>query len=185
MIAMKWFTCFGLLLLAGMTLLADDEASNVPYVVASQYGHCYAKAVPSELYEDRGKTRVYTVAAERDILLHTYEWYGQVIHIECAVATPNGPTGVSVVRVGTRLRGHRANSTDLALAFYMDGKLIKRYSTLDLGGRRENVRESVSHYAVISEVDGFRREKSNDYTFTVRLINGKTLTFNPATGTAK
>ena len=87
--------------------------------------------------------------------------------------------------MGTRLRGQRANDADLALAFYMDGKLIKRYSTLDLAGRPENVSPSESHYLVISEVLGFRRGKSNDYTFSIRLINGRSMIFDPATGLAK
>jgi hypothetical protein len=76
--------------LAGLVLLqpvaragsVDEEASNVPHVVASSYGRCYAKAVPDSLYGQAGRTRVYWVLARQDSLLASYNWFAHLIFLE-------------------------------------------------------------------------------------------------------
>jgi hypothetical protein len=161
---------------------ADDEASNVPHVAASAYGRCYAKAVPDSLYGQRGRTTVYWVRAGADSLLATHDWYSQRIYLECNVAAGDGPVGLSVVRMGPWARGQVASAEELALAFYRDGKLLRRYSTLAIAGRPDRVRASVSHYVVIDSVLGYRWVDSNRYQFVLRTVDGRQLAFDPATG---
>lgn len=160
----------------------DQEASNVPHVTASSYGRCYTKAVPDSLYGSAGRTRAYWVRARQDSLLASYDWFSQRIFLECNVASGDGPVALSVVRFGPWARGHRASGQHLALAFYRGPRLLRRYSTLDIAGRPDNVSASESHYVVIDSVIGYRWLEGNRYRFEVRTTEGRVLSFDPATG---
>ena len=160
----------------------DQEASNVPIVRASEYGRCYVRAVPEDLYGSGGTTTVFRVEKEEDVPLHSYSWFSQQIFIECNVSDSKTPVGVAVVRLGPWQRGHRASSDHLAIGFYFKGKVLREYSTLDIAGSPDNVSRSVSHYAVIHKVLGFRGSGGNQYAFDVETTSGRTLSFDPATG---
>ncbi len=160
---------------------ADEEASNIPYVVAGTYGRCYAKSVPDDYYGERGFTRVYRVERERDELADSYPWFSPRLFLQCNMSR-NGDIGASLVRFGPWPRGHRANVDQLAFAFYFKGELLKRYSTLDVAGNPDNVEWSVSHYQVIRRVMGYRWIDSNDYAFEVETVDGRVLTLDPLTG---
>lgn len=170
------------LLSAPFSALADDEASNWAHVQSAEYGRCYLKSVPAEHYGSKGQTFVYSVTAQADQLLVTYPWYSKQIWLNCAVSNGKSATGISVVRRGPWSRGHRASANDLALAFAFNGKEVKRYSTLDLAGKADNVSASVSHYTVIEKVLGYRWVKSNEYVFEILLIDGRKQAFDPTTG---
>jgi hypothetical protein len=172
-----------LLLLTGLggAALADQEASNIPYAQSSTYGRCYAKSIPDDYWGEKGITRLYGVERERDRLIATYPWFSQRLYLQCNMSR-NGRIGASLVRFGPWPRGHEASAGDLALAFYFDGELLARYSTLDIAGRPDNVDMSVSHYVVIREVIGYRRLGSNAYAFEIETIDGRTLSFDPMTG---
>ena len=172
-----------LVLAHACVVFADEEASNISHVTASQHGQCYAKSIPAELHGQRGVTRIYKVAADKDVLLHALEWFSQRVYLECNVSPSSGPVGVSVVRLGPWARGHQANDNELGIAFYFKGALVKRYSTLDLAGAPDNVSRSVSHYTVIDSVDGYRWSGTgNRYEFVVRMTDARALRFDPTTG---
>ena len=170
------------LLSVPFSALADEEASNWPIVQSAEYGRCYLKSVPSESYGSKGQTYVYSVTAQADQLLVTYPWYSNQIWLHCAVSNGKSATGISVVRRGPWSRGRRASAQDLALAFAFNGKEVKRYSSLDLAGKPDNVSASVSHYTVIEKVLGYRWINSNFYVFEILLIDGRKLAFDPTTG---
>jgi hypothetical protein len=172
-----------LILLSGLggVAQADQEASNIPHVQSSTYGRCYAKSVPDDYWGEKGITRLYGAEPERDRLIATYPWFSQQLYLQCNMSR-NARIGASLVRFGPWSRGHEASAGDLALAFYFDGELLARYSTLDIAGRPENVEMSVSHYVVIREVIGYRWVNSNAYAFDIVTIDGKTLSFDPITG---
>ena len=170
-------------LLAALPAFADDEASNRPLVVASEHGNCYAKSVPSARYGNEGQTHVYVVEGGADTLVATFDWYADRLHLECNVADASGVTALSVVQFGPWARGQEASDDVLALAFYWNGRLLRRYSTLDIAGRPENVSASVSHYSVIDEVIGYQWVDGNRYRFAIRTIDNRTITFDAAAGT--
>ena len=170
------------LLLSPLAASADDEAGNSPRVFASRYGNCYAKSLPLELYGGKGTTKVYMVEAGTDRLVHSYNWYAQQLFLECNVAPAGKPAAVSVARTGPWPRGRRANASDLAIAFYRGGQLLKQHSTLDIAGTPENVSASVSHYTVLGHIDGYRWRTSNEYAFQARTVDGRNLSFDAATG---
>jgi hypothetical protein len=173
-----------LLLLAAMIpalITADEEVSNLPVVAADQWGRCYAKSVPAESYGSAGTTRVYSVTAEVDVLLDTYAWYAREMRLACNLGRPGEPPGTSIVQFGPWARGQRANGDDLALAFHLRGRLLRRYSTLDIAGSPDAVATSVSHYTVIRQVDGYQADGAN-LVFAIVTVDGRRLTFEPTTG---
>ena len=178
------FNCLlvAVLLLYLTAAVADDEASNTPRVFVSQYGNCFAKSVPMERYGEKGVTKIFMVGAGTDSLVDTYNWYAQQIFLECNVAPADKPVAVSVVRIGSWPRGRRANTADLAIAFYHGGQLLKQYSTLDIADAPDNVNASVSHYSVLNRIDGYRWRAGNEYSFHVRTVDGRSLSFDAATG---
>ena len=155
---------------------ADDEASNSTYVQSGEYGSCYAKSIPAEAYGGKGTTRIYAVSDKDDKLIQTYDWYAPKIAL---IDTGNG---LAVVRFGSWARGRKANADELAIAFYLDGKLLHSHSTLDIAGKPDNVSSSVSHYTVIKKHIGFRWIQSNDYAYDIETTDGRTISFNPETG---
>jgi hypothetical protein len=138
--------------------------------------------VPAETYGERGTTKIYIVGRETDGLVHTLPWYSSQIYLSCIVGRLGQKYGISVVQMGPWARGQEANADTLAIAFYFDGKLVKRYSTLDIAGSPKKVSPSVSHYEVFQAIRGFRRIESNFSVFEVWTADKRLLSFDPTTG---
>jgi len=170
--------CFCLLLMVieVSSVCADDEASNVVYVKTSKYGRYYAKCIPAEYYGTRGETRVYMVRDGDDKLLDSYPWYSQEVYLREMVG------GISVVRMGPWPKGREANRNDLAIGFYLSGKMLKEYSTLDIAGTPRNVGLSASHYDVFYSIEGYRDIGENKYAFDIVTIDRRTISFDPRAG---
>ena len=196
--------------LAGAVLIAlsspasaDQEASNVAHVAAGPYGRCYAKSVPRYVYDpegeprQQGRTQLYRVGDPDDVLEQVYDWFSQSLFLRCR---PGGQT--VIVRVGPWQRGHDPNADHLALAFYRDGKEVRRYSTLEIAGEEKaepgafsnykNVSASVSHYSVfaagpelikVTETTGSTFKE--DWVIKATTIDGRVLVFDLETGELK
>lgn len=193
-----------LIALAGLAcaspVSADQEASNVAHVAAGPYGRCYAKSVPRHLYDpeggprQQGRTEIYQVGDPEDVLLRKYDWFSQTLFVRCRPGS-----GTVVVRVGPWHRGRDPRADHLAIAFYQDGRLIRRHSTLDIaGGERaeqgafskfKNVSASVSHYSVfaswpeltkITETVGSIFKE--DWVIKATTVDGRVLVFDIETG---
>jgi hypothetical protein len=161
------------------SVFADQEAGNVPFVKSSEYGRVYAKSIPDNDYGTKGKTLVYTVDKEGDKLLYTFDWFADQIYLLENVG--------SVIRLGPWARGHEPNDQDLAIGFYLQGKKLKEYSTLDIVkmgyDEKMNVRMSVSHYTVFEEIIGYRWIRNDVWAFDVKTHEGTILSFDVSTGT--
>lgn len=193
-----------LITLAGLawasSALADEEASNVAHVVAGPFGRCYAKSVPSHIYDpdgeprQLGRTEIYQVGDSEDVLVRKYDWFSQVLFVRCR---PGSDT--LVVRVGPWQRGHNPSADHLAIAFYRGGRETRQYSTLDIAGdekaetgafsKYKNVSASVSHYTVFASEPEMVKITSNvgpvfkeDWVIEATTIDGRTLVFDTASG---
>ena len=166
-------------LLVAAVAYADKEWANEPILVASADGQCYAKSVPDGEHGDKGITRVFKVERGADKQLHTYPWYAQQLYVDCT--WNEGAPGASIVRIGPWPRGCKANKETLALAFYLNGQLVKHYSTLEIAGKPENVRTSTHHYWVIGQILGYRWG-SGHQRFVVRTVDDRTLIFDSSSG---
>ena len=168
---------------------ADQEGPNDAHVESSSNhstsngGDRYAKCVPSGTYgnKEKGKTYIYRVRDGDDQLLDTYDWFTFGIHVLGVKKS------TSVVRLGPWSRGHNPSKEHLALAFYLDGKLLKRYSTLDIVGPQGRVKSSVSHYRWRKKVYGYcwlkkegqRFQKSG---FSLETVDGRVISFDYMNG---
>jgi hypothetical protein len=182
---MKTFI-FSILLAAACVARADQEGPRDIYVVGNR--SWYAKAVPDgdRFNRDSGQTLIFLARKDGDDLIHTFDWYASRLYI-----TGHGG-GWSVVRVGHWPRGRTIKDNDLAIAFYRDGELLKQYSTAELADPTMNPEFSASHYRVIKEFVGFvyiyeENEKGTvyskpDYGFELVLVDGRTVVFDPKTG---
>ena len=180
--------------------LADQEASNVAHVAAGTHGRCYAKSVPTHIYDpgqgprQQGRTTVFRVGEKSDEPAHTYDWFSQVIFVRCGFGDD-----INLVRVGPWHRGHNPQSDHLAIAFYRGGELLKSYSTLDIAGaekaqenglsKYQNVSVSVSHYTVfetgptmIRVTDSEGSSFEDDWVIRAKTVDGRQLIFDMATG---
>ncbi len=182
LIALVW-------LALGQGAAADQEASNVAHVAAGPYGRCYAKSVPRHLYDpegeprQQGRTEVYRVADGADSLVLSFDWFAQQLFLTCLPE-------VRIVRVGPWHRGHEARDDHLALAFYRGAELVRSYSTLEIAGGE--VSASVSHYSVFREGPALTRVVrhedavfSEEWVVTATTVDGRALTFDPATGVVR
>jgi hypothetical protein len=179
---------------------ADDEASNVAHVVAGPYGRCYAKSVPDHVYDpedeprQQGRTMVYRVGNSEDVLVQRLDWFSQRLFVRCGPADH-----IVVVRLGPWHRGHEPHADHLAIAFYKEGKLLKRYSTLDIAGGEKaqnggpsiykNVSASVSHYTVFDSAPEMVKIATargavfeDNWVVRAKTVDGRLLTFDMATG---
>jgi len=177
----------GLCLLGAVRSPADTTPIDWIFVAASTtdgttgHGDRYAKCIPAHLFGTNGVTKIYRVGKDRDVLEHTYDWYSTQIYLSGA----NQKT--SVVRFGGWNSGHEANTNDLALAFYYDGRLLKSYSTLDIAGKPDNVSTSITHYEWSGAIRGYDyivspSSKYMTYGFTLKTKDGRTLCFDVKTG---
>lgn len=166
--------------LAGLSLVKalDREVPNRPYVVSDPLGHCYAKAIPTQKYGYEGSTHVYAVRAGADSLLHSFSWYSPRAFLSCDPLLRN----FYLTRMGAWPRGEAASEEDLAFAFYHNGALLQRYSTLAIAERADNVRRSISHYEVIDSVQAHQRNQKYGSVFRVYTVDRRALTFNPRSG---
>ena len=161
-------------------VLGDVERPNSPRVFVSDYQECYAKSVPVEDYGDSGTTSIFRVQPGNDRLIFTYPWYSQQLYLRCLLFSPC-PSNIQVVRFGPWARGSQAKASDLAIAFYLDGRLLRSYSTLDIAGTPSNIERSSNHYSVFDAVPGYERGPGMDL-FRVHTFDGRLLSFDLDTG---
>ena len=171
--------------------LADSESSNVAHIAAGPYGRCYAKSVPRHVYDpqggarQQGRTEIYRVGDRDDVLVTVYDWFSQRLFVKCS--PPNDET---VVRIGPWQRGHVPTAEHLAIAFYRNGKLLKRYSTLDIAGDNPAaVAASISHYTVfesgpemVSVTTSSGPMFKEELEIRARTVDGRELVFDLTTG---
>lgn len=180
--------------------VADDEASNVAHVVPGPYGRCYAKSVPDHVYDpedeprQQGRTIVYRVGDSEDVMVQRLDWFSQRLFVRCGPADD-----IVVVRLGPWHRGHDPHADHLAIAFYKEGNLLKRYSTLDIAGGEKaknggpsifkNVSASVSHYTVFATAPEMVKITTargavfeDNWVIRAKTVDGRLLTFDMGTG---
>ena len=193
LIALAAFACAG-------PALADQESGNVAHVVAGPYGRCYAKSVPTHIYDpdgeprQQGHTTLYRVGDARDIVERRIDWFSQKLFLRCGLANDT-----LVVRVGPLHRGHDPHADHLAIAFYKGGTSLKRYSTLDIAGGEKakdggfskyaNVSASVSHYTVFEAEPEMVKVTTNvgpvfteNWIIKATTVGGRALVFDMASG---
>lgn len=173
------FLVVGLMALA-WPAAADSPAMPTPYVTAN--GNIYFMMLPSQSgsgfrYDGSwdGSGVAYRLARDgtSEELWRTEGWYAFATHIS--------RDGHFLVREGDWAFGSGPDTTHLGVAFYKDGKLLKRYSTADLIKDKNNVSQSVSHYRWRSYEGGYPYLRY-DNRFFLRTIEDVFFVFDITTG---
>ncbi len=162
--------------------LGDDEAAPFPWIKTSEDGQIRFKMVPSAWRVKNGQVvtdrKAFGVAyrvgknGEFEELWRTDGWYSFEVFLS--------NDGTHLARIGPWASDQR-NHSDLAIAFYDRGKLLKEYQVRNLIKKPDKLEESVSHYMwrprKQSEPNGFRER-----LFHLVMIDKTSYTFDIDTG---
>lgn len=158
------------LILAAGHARADKVAPNRSYETTSPQGKVRVYMEPAVPYGEQGRGRA--ADGRTGKLLWTVDWYARRV-----VALDDGST---LIRPGPWAQDHR-NLSDLALAFYRRGRLVKKYAVRDLLEDPTRIMRTASHYFWRSRDD--RGGLSADQRrYVVNLIDGSRYTFDTASG---
>src|SRR5262245_31848410 len=107
----------------------DLEFLPRPHVVASRFGWYFFKMSPDPTdatNRDKGLGFAYkaTVGQADELVWQTNGWYADDAFLS--------DDGAYLVRLGNWPSGDKPKASDLAIAFYKSGALLKSYSTADL-----------------------------------------------------
>ena len=160
---------------------ADSPALPYPFVKSAGNSSYYFKMIP----ENQTKNSTpeidppYGVAYRllgngRSVQLWRVDgWYAFEVYLSY--------DGEHLVRMGPWAVGSEPSEQNLAVAFYQQGVLLKKYSTLDLIENHSSVERTVSHY--------FWRANDQDYprldysnVFSLKTIEGRVYKFDVTTG---
>lgn len=173
------------LLTCGQALRADTASADRPHVIAAPGGTCFFRSVPAveKWQENRMVTlkeafgAAYTVEQDgsfREI------WRESGWHADSGLLSRDGRY---LVRNGSWAED-QDNLTDLAVAFYDRGQLLKEYRVKDLLQKPELIEKSVSHYRwhpdIQSLPNGLSSSKENQ--FHLVLIDKTFYDFDITTG---
>lgn len=120
---------------------ADSPSSNFEYKTASPDGSQLILMTPKAFRGDAGMGKVYKSGQEGGAPLWTVPWFAQEVMLS--------NTGDELVRFGP-WASDQEKHTDLAVAFYFKGKLLKQYQVRDLIKDSERLDYSVSHYTWVA-----------------------------------
>lgn len=171
---------FAALMALALPVAADSPAMPTPCVTAN--GDMYFTMLPSQsgtgsLYDGswNGSGVAYHLRGDGTSveLWRTEGWY--------AFATHLSHDGHYLVREGDWAFGIEPDTSNLAVAFYRDGKLLKRYSTAELISDKNSVDRSFSHYIWRSYEGGYPY-LDYDNRFYLRTIEDVFFVFDTTTG---
>ncbi|MBL9152689.1 MAG: hypothetical protein JNK37_09400 [Verrucomicrobiales bacterium] len=181
---MKRPQIIALALLAAMPMkgLADIPAAPRPWVATSEGGNFFFKMVPPKRKKDGDKYVIerepfgvaYEISEDGEFkeVWRTEGWYTFEGYLS--------EDGRYFVRIGP-WASDQENHTDLAIAFYDFGKLLKEYQVKELIRKPDLLEDSVSHYMwrpeIQSEPNGFYGG-----TFHLVMIDKTSYSFDYETG---
>lgn len=153
---------------------ADLVAPPTAYVVSSSDGSHYFKMVPDKKdvrNQAKAKGTLYEVRSGKDKVIYTVSgWYSYQVFIS--------NDGKYLIRMGD-WGSSAPNAGDLAVAFYVDGRQKKSYSTLDLLKDPGKAPRSISHYRWLENTDASYLLSD---MFSVVTVEKLEITFDIKTG---
>lgn len=168
------FIVLGYLIIFVLPCFADLVAPPAPYVVSSSDGSHYFKMVPDKKdvwNKAKAKGTLYEVRSGKDKVIYTVSgWYSYQVFIS--------NNGKYLIRMGD-WGSSAPNAGDLAVAFYVDGRQKKSYSTLDLLKDPNKAPRSVSHYRWLENTDASYLLSE---MFSVVTVEKLEITFDIKTG---
>lgn len=174
----RYILFFHVLLMFNICLFADKDVEPEAYIKTTEDGKHYFKMVPMGKGNGEGilfkVNSAYPIAQNADsIIWKTTGWYSRFVYLSDDIKY--------LVRIGDWPRGKKTKDTDLAIAFYNNGILVKSYSTKDLIKFPKAMPLTVSHYTFLREIIGFESSQnfsivtSDNIEYKFDVTNGKIL----------
>lgn len=167
------------------SVFADSPSRPVPLVFVNRYGSdVMFSMIPAQYDASYKMTReAFGIASRLNEdgkfveLYRTSGWYSSEVLVS--------HDGKYLVRMGPWSPGHTPKKDHLAVAFYMNGKLLKSYSTVSLVKDPTKVMASVSHYMWQAPQNALSPGLDYDNKFKLQTIDGWTYEFDATTGDIK
>jgi len=166
--------------------LADSPAPPQPVFTVSDNGRYLFKMIPEEWPQESGSSTknvndfgvAYKVVANGALkeIWNVSGWFAFRVFLS--------DDGEHLVRMGPWNCGREPTKSDLAVAFYKRGKLLKEYSTADLVEDKSAVITSVTHYRWLALTDTALM-LDPDNIFHIRTIDNIQYGFDITTGDIK
>lgn len=164
------------LLLGELPVFASKAAGDYPYVRSDLDGFFYARCIPND--SGGGKTDIYQVKKEKDLLIDSYPVYSRN-----GLKLAWSPIAGKVAMMLIRSESNSDLSKQEEFAFYLGGKQLAQYSTADLerlgaaiGQERGGGKRAQFNVIGAQQVPG-----TNEYDFVIS-IGAKEIHFNVLTG---
>ena len=174
-----------LLVMTFVSSAVAKSAGNRPYAVA--FGPFYARCMPDDSKGSKGTTQILCVRREGDKAITTYAWYNR--HGLVMGWSPKAGK-VAVMRV--KQDEGLAIEKQVEFSFYLGDQFLRSYTTADLvklGAKVELDAHAiegglgVSSKRAVYSVEGCKQAwNTNDYYFSVKLDETKSLSFDILTG---
>jgi hypothetical protein len=164
------------------------SAGNRPYVVgAGKPSPFYARCIPDESRGSKGTTQLLCIRRDGDEVIATYAWYNR--HGLVMGWSPKAGK-VAVMRV--KQDEGLAIEKQIELSFYLGDQFLRSYTTADLATLGAKVQRDphaieaglgTSSKRAVYSIEGCKQAwNTNDYYFSVRLDEKRTLSFDILTG---
>jgi hypothetical protein len=163
------------ILLSAPQSRSDSAWAATPIVIASYHGDFYLKLVPTSPDQEGGGTAaMFKVSSPEDKLLYEIQgWYSRKVLLwlnpEYIVRVGNDPSWLQ-----------HPPERHVAIAFYHNGALTKRYLVSELVPESSDLPRSTSHYQFFKSVDTCRAP--GGATVRVETTAEKEIYFNFNTG---
>jgi hypothetical protein len=167
---------------------AAKSAGNRPYVAAfEEQSGFYARCMPAKNAGSEGTTQVLCLRPEGDELITTYAWYNRN-GIVLGWSPIAGKIAVMRVRQDVGMDAEK----QIEFSFYLGDRFLRSYTTADLvklGAKVERdanaIEAGIGSFSkrAVYRVEGCKQvQGTNDYYFSVRLDESKSLWFDIMTG---
>jgi len=167
-----WFTSGG--------AMALKDFGNRPYVESGLDGAFYARCIPGDRTGSTGTTTIYRVADPKDEVVDVYNWYAQLpVHLGWS------PKLGKVAVMAERQTSSENTEEQEELAFYLGGKLVKKYTTahlLKMGAALHTPGFSKLKRAHFQVLGCVQSPGTNEYYFAVQISKTQILKFDIVTG---
>lgn len=170
----KLFTIFIFFIISQKICFADKEAPNKNYAVKSPNGKYEIQMLPSEAYGFSGEGTAFHIVNNTKEIIWKIDWFSKRVFLS--------DDGKHLIRFGP-WASDIVNFSDLAIAFYEDGKLLKEYKVNELVKNPGTLQYSVSHYKWRYEDPSLRFGFSEDNkTYTIITKDNLAYVFDVKTG---
>ncbi len=171
-----------LMIVAAPHLDADSPKPPFPFIVTAADGTFFFKMLPGPSGAGLGIACRLLQDGSSEELWRTEGWYSFEVFLS--------REATFLVAMGPWNDGQEPKKEDLAVSFFHQGKLLKRYSTLDLVKDKSKVKASKSHYRWLArdleEIPGqdpeARPRLCGDGTFRLKTCDGILYVFDLSTG---